>query len=216
MNDPRYRNPARPSNPNAFMRDPRGSPDGFSPSEFDEAFDPRPPRRPREPGGMPDRRPPRGPDGPGFQRRPPRSRDGSDPGFERGPSRGLREPGMPPPRRSRPPDAERPGRGAGWPEEREYWPDRERVPDGEPHRRRRRPPTQPGKPSARRKPPRAKRLHWRYRYGALLGIMLFAGVGGICLGLSGLGSHSVSIGLILAAIPALLASIGCATAYVYF
>ncbi|HEY7358672.1 MAG TPA: hypothetical protein VH590_19455 [Ktedonobacterales bacterium] len=196
------------------MRDSRGSPDDFSP-EFDDEFDPRFQRRPREPGGAPDRRPPRGPDGPGPKPRPPRSRDSSDPGFERGPSRGPREPGMPPPRRSRPPDAERPGRGAGWPEEREYWPGQERVPDGEP-RRRRRPPTHPGKPTARRKSQRVKRLHWRYRYGALVGIMLFAGVGGICLGLSGLGSHSISMGLILAAIPALLASIGCAATYVYF
>jgi hypothetical protein len=196
MNDPRYRNPARPSNPDGFMRDPRGSPNGFA-SEFDEGFDRRPPRRPREPGSAPDRRAPRGPDGPGFQRRPPR------------------EPGMPPPRRSRPPDAERPDRGIDWPEEQDYWPGQEHAPDGEPRRRRRRP-GPPGRPSARRKPPRPKRLHWRYRYGALLGIMLFAGVGGICLGLSGLGSHSVSIGLVIAGIPAILASMGCAAMYVYF
>jgi hypothetical protein len=46
--------------------------------------------------------------------------------------------------------------------------------------------------------------------------MLFAGVGGICLGFSGIGGHGPNIGLLLAAIPALLLSMGCAAAYVYF
>ncbi len=45
--------------------------------------------------------------------------------------------------------------------------------------------------------------------------MLFATVGGVCLGFSGIGTHGASVGLILASIPALLLSIGCAGVYVY-
>jgi hypothetical protein len=79
-----------------------------------------------------------------------------------------------------------------------------------PPRRRSRPPDQRGQARAR------SRQSKRYRYGALLGIMLFAGIGGICLGFSGLGGHTVTMGLVIAGIPALLLSIGCAAAFVYF
>jgi len=46
--------------------------------------------------------------------------------------------------------------------------------------------------------------------------MLFAGVGGICLGFSDIGGHSTNVALLLAGIPALLISMGCAAVYVYF
>jgi hypothetical protein len=45
--------------------------------------------------------------------------------------------------------------------------------------------------------------------------MLFAAIGGISLGFSDIGGHNTSVGLILAAIPALLMSMGCAAAYIY-
>jgi hypothetical protein len=46
--------------------------------------------------------------------------------------------------------------------------------------------------------------------------MLFAGVAGTCLGLSGIGGHNFNLALLIGAIPALLASMGCAGVYVYF
>jgi hypothetical protein len=222
MNDPRYRKPTRPPNPNTYVRDPRMNP-GEPPPEYDQEFDPRPPRRSRSPGSAPDRPPLRGPAGPeagpgwrpprdrdeafaGPQRRP-RGRDSADLDFER---RSPREPRGP-----RYPDAGRSGRGTRRPEEREGWPGPRSGPDWEPGMRPRRP-RRPGKASARGRSPAARRLHWRYRYGALLGIMLFAGVGGICLGFSDIGGHSTNIALLLAGIPALLISMGCAAVYIYF
>jgi hypothetical protein len=80
----------------------------------------------------------------------------------------------------------------------------------------RRSPRSPGRPPARQKASAARRLHRRYRSTALLGMMLFAAVGGMSLGFSGVGGGSVSIGLLLAAVPALLVSLGCAAAYIYF
>lgn len=223
MNDPRYRKPTRPPNPNSYARDPRGNPGEASP-EYDEEFDPRPPRRSRDFGSAPDRQPLRGPADPGSgsgwrpprerdeafegpQRRPPRGRDSADPDFGRRPPRESRGP--------RYPDAERSDRGMRRSEGREGWSGPRSGSDWEPGMRPRRP-RRPGKASARGRAAAARRLHWRYRYGALLGIMLFAGVGGICLGFSGIGGHSTNVALLLAGIPALLVSMGCAAVYVYF
>ncbi len=228
MNDRRYRNSARPSPPNAPMGDPRERWDG--PPEYEEEYVPRPPRRSRDQGGAPDQRPPRGPAGPETPPRPPRFRDDGDPGYERRPPRVSRDPGMPPPREPRSADGERlerPSRGTR-PEGREGRPDsrpgfdemgmRPRRPRPGPDEMGMRPrrPRPPGSQPRRRKAPGRRRLHWRYRYGALIGIMVFAAAGGISLGLSDIGGHQVNIGLILVGIPALLLSMGCAALYIYF
>lgn len=215
MNDRPYRNPTRPSNPNA-LRGPRESLER-RPPEFEEEFDAPPPRRTRDLSGPPDRRPSRDLSGSAVPQRPSRSRDEGGPDFERRPSRSSRDLGMPPrgpryPGEERP---ERPGRGMGRPEGREGWSGPRPGPDGAPGTRPRRPRPTDG-PPGRRRSRAPRRLHWRYRYGALLGIMLFAAVGGISLGFSDIGGHNVSVGLILLAIPALLVSIGCAVVYVRF
>ncbi len=223
MNDPRYRNPARLSHPHSW-RDPRED-SGAPAPEVHEDFGVRPPRRSREPGGVSDRRSLRGPGDPGVfpgrrllggeaergldpQRRPLRERDYADPDFER------RRPRRP--RGPRPPDAERAGRGVGMPGEREGWPGPRARSDWEAGMRPRRPGRPSGKPRRKGKAAAARRLRWRYRLGALVGVMLFATVGGVCLGFSGIGGSGANVGLIAAGIPALLLGMGCAAAYVYF
>ncbi len=80
----------------------------------------------------------------------------------------------------------------------------------------RRPPRPRGKPSGRKATSAASRQYRRYRYSALVAMMLFAAVGGICLGFSGIGGPNVNMVLILVAVPALLLSMGWAALYVYF
>jgi hypothetical protein len=80
----------------------------------------------------------------------------------------------------------------------------------------RRGPRQVGKPSGRKTTSAASRQYQRYRYSALVAMMVFAAVGGLCLGFSGIGGYNANIGLILVGIPALLLSIGWAALYVYF
>src|SRR5690348_11113185 len=80
----------------------------------------------------------------------------------------------------------------------------------------RRAPRQKGKPSGRKTSSPASRQYQRYRYSALVAMMLFAAVGGLCLGFSGIGGYNANIVLILVGIPALLLSIGWAALYVYF
>jgi CHASE2 domain-containing sensor protein len=53
--------------------------------------------------------------------------------------------------------------------------------------------------------PIAKRQR-RFRYLGLLGIMLFAGLAGVC----------INYGLVLPAVPLLLLALGCAGVFVYF
>jgi|GEM_PF-1891974 len=241
MNDPRYRRPSRPPGPNSFQRDPRGEPDGFGPEEEAYPYPPqrgpggppgrRPSRNPDDPGGLPggrparrsdpssaafERRPSRGPTGPGpeYERRGPRGPDDADAAFERrGPRRPrepVMEPGMPPSRRPRYPGAERPGRQGS----REDWSGSPSGPEWEPGARPRRPSRQRRMPEEA--PPQSRWSRRRYRYGALLGIMLFAGVGGISLGFAGIGGQAFIMGLALAAVPALLLSVACAAAYIIY
>jgi hypothetical protein len=83
-------------------------------------------------------------------------------------------------------------------------------------RSRRRSPRQSGSPSGRRRLSPTRRLRKPYRYGALACMMVFAGLGGMCVALSGIGGAGESLGLLLAAIPAFLLSLGSAALYVYF
>ena len=220
MNDRRYRNPARTPPPNSLPRESRERWEGGPPPEYEEEYSPRPPRRTRDFGSAPDQRPPRSPSGPVPPQRPPRFRDDGDPGLERRPSRSSRDMGMPPrgpryPDGERPERPERPGRGMGRPDGRDGRPGSRPGLDEGPGMRPRRP-RPPGSQPRRRRGSARRRLHARYRYGALVGLMLFAAVGGISLGFSDIGGHNVSVGLILAAVPALLVSMGCAAVYIYF
>ncbi len=46
--------------------------------------------------------------------------------------------------------------------------------------------------------------------------MVFAALGGMCLALAGVGGGGGSLGLLFAAVPAFLLSLGSAALYVYF
>lgn len=72
---------------------------------------------------------------------------------------------------------------------------------------RRRPARKQGKRRARKVPldPIAKRQR-RFRYLGLFGVMLFAGLGGVC----------INYGLVLPAVPLLLLALGSAGVFVYF
>ncbi len=239
MNDSRSRGPTRPPNRNPFFRDPR--PNLEPEPNFDEEAPYRPPHGSRAPGGLPGRRAQRepvepvmptsgrrfprdmdDPDG-GFERRPSRGPDDFDPGFERRPSRRSRPPDtnaeMPPQRRPRTAPPERPDWEYGEPEIRDGRPNPRVRPDQEPGsrpRRRSRAPDRASAPGSSARP-RRRRIRKRYRYGALLGIMLFASVAGICLGFSGLGStRGANTLLIAASIPAMLLGMGCAFVFVYY
>src|SRR5579885_473302 len=201
----------------------------------------RPPREPVEPGMPPSgRRFPRDMDDPdgGFERRPSRASDDFDPDFKRRPSRGPDDfdPGFErrPPRRSRPPDMnaemplqrrpraaslERPDWEYGEPEMRDGRPNSrvrtDRGPGSRPGRRSR-PPDWASAPGSSARP-RRRKIRKRYHYAALLGIMLFALVAGIGLGVSGLGStRGANMLLIAASIPAMLLGMGFAFVYAYY
>ncbi len=226
MNDPRYRRPSRPPGPNSFPRDPRGAPESFEPDEEAYPYPPqrgpggppgrRPSRNPADPSAAPGGRPARGPDPSGapFERRPSRGPTGPAPEYERRGQRRPREPGMesgmPPSRRPRTPEMERPARQGS----RADWSGPPAESAWEPGARPRRPARQRRMPEEAAPPSRWRRK--RYRIGALLGIMLFAGVGGISLGLAGVGGQTFSMGLALAAVPALLLSMACAAAYIIY
>ena len=186
------------------------------PPESGSGDDRRPMRNPRPSGmnpGAPPQRGPRDPEAMERQGRPSRRDQGrepfqgsrSDPGWEgrprprSGPEWG-REPSSsadierrPRRRRSNPEwgGEAAPRSGAGW----------EAEPD------RRRSSRKQGKRRAQKAPldPQAKRQRL-FRYLGLLGIMLFAGLAGVC----------INYGLVLPAVPLVLVAFGCAGVFVYF
>ncbi|HEX6780256.1 MAG TPA: hypothetical protein VF099_18775 [Ktedonobacterales bacterium] len=208
-----------------------GPPPGRRPSRPPESgaeFERRPARNPRPsdqyPGTPPMRRP-REPEGVERPGRPPRrdehreSWNGprSDPGWEAGPRpRSGPDWGRDPSSRSGPEWGRDPSSPDGMerrPRPRRSNPDwgydapprsgarRESAPG------QRRPSRQQGKRRKKKLPldPLAKRQR-RFRYLGLFGIMLFAGLGGLC----------ISASLFLPAVPVLLLALGCAGVFVYF
>ena len=213
MNDSRYRGPSRPG-PKASFRN-YGRDQTEREPEFEEEYQYRASRGPRDASG--ERRPSRGPrpsatnpagpptrsgrDGePGRSSRPMRQGEGrdqqsaqrSDPTWEAAPrpDRELR----PRPRSRSAPDWERepsPRSGDAW--------ESERPPRGSGRRQ------EPRQRSRAPLDPVAKKRK-RLRYLALVGLMVSAGLAGVC----------INFGVFLLAIPLMLLSLASAGAFVYF